>query len=104
MIKRTISSQDLLSKSQALVLCHGTMAFEAILCNKPVILCDTVFPLSKYKGIIMGNTADVIREAFEKIKKGYMPDYGDAVEYLNEYLISDRNSLVEHAVTILKEL
>lgn len=87
LLKYDVKSEEIIKSANAISTINGSIALEAIFHKKPLILFghqSTPFGLSKdvFKIVSSKNC----REAIDKIKKGFEPNYSDINEIINNYL------------------
>ena len=87
LLKRKVRSQDIIKSAEAISTINGSIASEALTYNKPLILfghqstpfglCNDVFKITSSKHC---------QEAMNQIEGGFIPDYSDLNEIVNNYL------------------
>jgi hypothetical protein len=93
LLKCKIKSQDIINSAEAISTINGTIASEALTYNKPLILfghqstpfglCDNVFKITSSKQC---------QEAMNLIEGGFIPDYSDFNEIVDNYLFELKRS------------
>ncbi len=92
LINLETSSQTLIENSQGCATICGTIIFESISHHKPVLIFgnDTTV-LSEVKDTLKIKSKEDIKDAFNKIKDGFKPQYTDVNEVVQKYLFEDKN-------------
>ncbi len=85
-IKANTSSEKLIEHSQAVVSITGTILFESVLNQKPILVFSELQPTSKLKGAFCVQSFDECKRAIQIIQKGYQPDYNDKNEIMKKYV------------------
>jgi hypothetical protein len=95
LLKCKVKSQDIIKSAEAISTINGTIASEALSYNKPLILfghqstpfglCDDVFKITSSKQC---------QEAMSQIEGGFIPDYSDFNEIVDNYLFELERSPV----------
>ena len=101
LIKRNVSSEELMNHSKGVVSGLGSVLFEALLADKPMIICDKCHPLAKYKEILRGFEYNGLKNSIEAIKNGYQPDYSDVVKFLDNYVVNEKNGTAENTIRLI---
>ena len=90
-----------MNHSKGVVSGLGSVLFEALLADKPMIICDKCHPLAKYKEILRGFEYNKLKNSIEAIKNGYQPDYSDVVKFLDNYVVNEKNGTAENTIRLI---
>lgn len=81
-----VKSEVLIDHSQAVSSILGTVFYESVMKNKPVILFSDQNPIAYTMDAFVVNTFDELKIFMEKISKGFKPNYDDVDEVIKKYV------------------
>lgn len=92
LLKANIKSKTLIRHSEAVASINGTIALEAISFNKPLVLVGhESTPVGLCKDVLKVTSAKQYREALEKVRAGFTPEYVDFKEIVDNYAFESSN-------------
>lgn len=96
-----VKSEVLVENAQAVSSILGTVFFESVLKNKPVIMFSDQNLVAFMRDSFVINSFDDCRNAMEKIANGFTPDYSDADEVIKKYVFKGEY-IAENIMGLLK--
>jgi hypothetical protein len=105
-LKFSIKSQDIIKSAKAISTINGSISSEALTYNKPLILFGhQSTPFGLCKDVFKITSSKQCQEAMNQIEGGFIPDYSDFNEIVDNYLfelkvssLSDVQLLVDYLV------
>ena len=106
LIDYKLSAKSLIENAMAISTIGGTVAVEAVINKKPIILFDKERLVYSFcKDFLFVRNKEECKEALEKINNGFNPEYTDFEEIQKNYLIdTDENCKDIVISTILKKM
>lgn len=90
LIRNEVTSESLIDNSQAVASILGTVFFESVLKNKPVLVFSRLNPIAYLKDAFYINSFSECERAMKKIKDGFSPNYDDADEMVGKYVFKGK--------------
>jgi hypothetical protein len=93
LLKLEVKSQDIIKSAVAISTINGTIASEALVFNKSLILFGhRSTPFGLCKDVFKVTSSEQCKKAIEQLEKGFIPDYSDFNEIVDNYLFELKNS------------
>lgn len=86
LLKYKVKSQDIIKSAEAISTINGSISSEALTFNKPLILFGhQSTPFGLCKDVFKIISTEQCQEVMEQIKSGFVPDYSDFNEIVDNY-------------------
>jgi len=87
LLKQEVKSQDIIKSAEAISTINGSIASEALASNKSLILFGhQSTPFGLCKDVFKVTSSEQCIKAIEQIEDGFIPDYSDFNEVVDNYL------------------
>ena len=87
LLKHEVKSQDIIRSAKAVSTINGSIASEALAYNKPLILFGhQSTPFGLCRDVFKVTSSQQCQEAMNQIESGFIPDYSDFNEIVDNYL------------------
>lgn len=90
LIGNEVESERLIDNARAVSSILGTVFFESVLKNKPVLVFSRLNPIAYLKDAFYINSFSECERAMKKIKDGFSPNYDDADEMVGKYVFKGK--------------
>ena len=101
LINSSIDSIELAKRSLGVASICGSILFEAVEINKPILLFSDKHPFVEYPQVFKCFSYLKCKEVIEKITNGFTPDYSDILDNLNNYINSSDDDWKNNFLRIL---
>lgn len=92
-LKNNVKSQDIINSAEAVSTINGSIASEAIMSKKPLILFGhQSTPFGMCKNVFKFTSTKELKKIIDIIKEGHVPDYSDLHSIVNDYLFELSNT------------
>jgi len=93
LLKYKVKSQDIIKSAEVISTINGTIASEALALNKSLILFGhQSTPFGLCKNTFKVTSSEQCKKAIERIEAGFIPDYSDFGEIVDNYLFELKRS------------
>jgi len=98
LLKLSIKSSELINLSEAIATINGTIALEAMLQKKPLLMfSQNTSPFKYINDVFDIKTSVDCSNAIEKVHHGFVPDYNDLEETIQQYIFEvDSNKIIDY--------
>ena len=86
LINHSVTSKELVEHSQAVSSILGTVFFESISKNKPILVFSDLNPVAYLRDAFSIHSFDECKIAMKKIERGFIPNYDDADVVVSKYV------------------
>jgi hypothetical protein len=93
LLKYKVKSKDVIKSAEAVVTINGSIASEALAFNKPLMLFGhQSTPFGLCKDVFKVTSSEQCKKDIEQIEGGFIPDYSDFNEIVDNYLFELKRS------------
>lgn len=102
LLKLSIKSSELINLSEAIATINGTIALEAMLQKKPLLMfSQNTSPFKYINDVFDIQTSAECDNAIEKIYDNFTPDYSDLEDTIQRYIFEvDSNKIIDYKLLI----